>query len=51
MSNYLIVGAGLAGATLARLLTDDGHSVTVIDKRDHIAGNCYTYQYKRNNSS
>ncbi len=46
MSNYLIVGAGLAGATLARLLTDYGDTVTIIDKRDHIAGNCYTYKEK-----
>ena len=43
-SHFLIVGAGLAGATYARLAVDRGHQVTVIDKRDHIAGNCYTYQ-------
>ena len=46
MSNILIVGAGLAGATLARLLKDEGHSITVIDRRNHIAGNCYTYKDK-----
>ena len=44
MSKYLIVGAGLAGATLARLLYDSGNDVTIVDKRDHIAGNCYTYK-------
>lgn len=42
MYNYLIVGAGLYGATVARELTDAGHSVLVIDKRSHIAGNVYT---------
>ena len=42
MYNYLIVGAGLYGATVARELTDAGHSVLVIDKRPHIAGNVYT---------
>lgn len=42
MYNYLIVGAGLYGATVARELTDAGNSVLVIDKRSHIAGNVYT---------
>ncbi len=42
MYDYLIVGAGLYGATVARELTDAGHTVLVIDKRDHIAGNVYT---------
>ena len=42
MKDYLIVGAGLYGATVARELTDAGHSVLVIDKRSHIAGNVYT---------
>ena len=40
--NYLIVGAGLYGATVARQLADAGKTVLVIDKRDHIAGNVYT---------
>ena len=42
MYDYLIVGAGLYGATVARELTDAGKSVLVIDKRPHIAGNVYT---------
>lgn len=39
----LVVGAGFAGATTARLLAEAGHSVMVIDKRDHVAGNAYDY--------
>ena len=39
----LIVGAGFAGATIARILADAGHKSVVIDKRDHIAGNAYDY--------
>lgn len=37
----LVVGAGFAGATCARLLADAGRRVRVIDKRPHIAGNAY----------
>ena len=40
--DFLIVGAGLYGATFARLATDDGYKCLVIDRRSHIAGNCYT---------
>ena len=40
--DYLIVGAGLYGAVLAHELTKAGKSCLVIDRRDHIAGNCYT---------
>jgi UDP-galactopyranose mutase len=40
--DYLVVGAGLAGATLAeRLATELEARVLVIDKREHLAGNCY----------
>ena len=40
--DYLIVGCGLFGSTFARLATDAGKSCLIIDKRDHIAGNCYS---------
>lgn len=42
MYDFLIVGAGLTGAVLAREFTDAGKTCLVIDRRDHIAGNCYT---------
>ena len=42
MYDYLIVGAGLFGATCANLLAKKGKKVLVIDRRDHIAGNVYT---------
>ena len=42
MYDYLIVGAGLYGATIARKAMDAGKTVLVIDKREHIAGNVYT---------
>lgn len=40
--DYLIVGAGLFGSVFAREAMDAGKSCLVIDKRAHIAGNCYT---------
>ena len=40
--DFLIVGAGLFGSTFARLATDKGYKCFIIDKRSHIAGNCYT---------
>ncbi|MBF8964580.1 UDP-galactopyranose mutase [Pontibacter sp. FD36] len=42
MYDYLIVGAGMYGATFAREMTDKGKKCLVIDRRSHIAGNCYT---------
>ena len=42
MYNYLIVGSGLFGSIFARELTDKGFKCLVIDKRDHIGGNCFT---------
>jgi UDP-galactopyranose mutase len=38
----LIVGAGLSGAVIGRELAEAGHGVTVVDGRDHVAGNCHT---------
>lgn len=40
--DYLIVGAGLFGATFAYEAAKRGKRVKVIEKRDHIAGNIYT---------
>ena len=40
--DYLIVGSGLFGATLANRLHNRGKKVLVIDKRSHIGGNVYT---------
>ncbi len=42
MYDYLIVGAGIYGSVFANELTKVGKKVLVIDKRDHIGGNCYT---------
>lgn len=41
--DWLIVGAGFAGATMARLLAEQGQKVLVVEKRGHIGGNAYDY--------
>ena len=40
--DYLVVGAGLFGATFAYEAAKRGKRIKVIEKRDHIAGNIYT---------
>ena len=40
--NYLVVGSGLFGSLFAYEAAKRGNKVTVIEKRDHIAGNIYT---------
>lgn len=43
--NFLIVGAGLSGCVIAeRIATQLNKKVLLIDKRDHIGGNCYDKQ-------
>ncbi len=39
--DYLIVGAGITGSTIARVLAEGEEKVLLIDRRDHIGGNCY----------
>lgn len=41
---YLVVGAGITGITVAERLAAHGAEVTVVEKRDHIGGNCYDYR-------
>lgn len=42
MYDYMIVGAGLFGAVFAERAAKNGARCLVIDKRDHLAGNCHT---------
>lgn len=39
--DILLVGAGLFNAVLAYHFIQQGKSVLVVEKREHIAGNCY----------
>lgn len=40
--DYLIIGAGLSGLSIARLLADAGKKVLILEKRDHLGGNIAT---------
>jgi len=40
-NKILIVGAGITGITLAERFASKGSKVLLIEKRDHIGGNCY----------
>jgi UDP-galactopyranose mutase len=41
--DILIIGAGISGAVLAERYASIGKKVLVLEKRNHIAGNCYDY--------
>ncbi len=45
MQHYdiVIIGAGISGAVLAERYAKLGKKVLIIEKRNHIAGNCYDY--------
>ena len=44
MHDWLIVGAGFAGAVLAeRIASQRGETVLLIDRRDHVGGNAYDH--------
>lgn len=41
--DIVVIGAGISGAVLAERYAAHGYKVLVIEKRDHIGGNCYDY--------
>lgn len=45
MKNYdiVVIGAGISGAVLAQHYAAIGKKVLILEKRNHIAGNCYDY--------
>ena len=45
MFDYLIVGAGLYGAVFAHEATKAHKTCLVLEKRNHIGGNCYTQDW------
>ncbi len=42
--DLIVVGAGFYGATVAERMASKGKKVLVIDRRNHVAGNAYSYR-------
>lgn len=42
-ADVYVVGAGLCGAAIARVLAEGGKKVHIFEQRDHIGGNMYDY--------
>jgi len=47
--DYLVVGSGLFGAVFSQQAKEAGRSVRLIEKRDHIGGNCFSYEFDDTN--
>ena len=47
--DYIIVGSGFFGAVAAEQLHRRGRSVLILERRNHIGGNCYSYSYEGTN--
>ena len=49
MFNYIIIGAGFSGSVIAeRIANVLNQKVLIIEKRNHIGGNCYDYKDENN---
>ena len=49
MFNYIVVGAGFTGSVIAeRIANVLNQKVLIIEKRNHIGGNCYDYKDENN---
>jgi UDP-galactopyranose mutase len=45
IADYVVVGAGLTGATIARTLADRGRDVVVVERRRHLGGNVHDHDH------
>ncbi len=43
--DYLIIGSGLTGSVIARLLKDAGRETIVIERRNHVGGNVHDHTH------
>ncbi|MCT7579733.1 NAD(P)-binding protein [Aliarcobacter butzleri] len=49
MIDYIVVGSGLAGVVIAeQIATKLDKKVLIIEKRNHIGGNCYDFKDENN---
>lgn len=47
--DVVIVGSGFYGCTLAQLIADQGKRVLILEKRNHLGGNAYSYKDTKTN--
>jgi UDP-galactopyranose mutase len=47
--DYIIVGCGFYGAVMAERLHHKRKRVLILERRDHIGGNCYSYEFEGTN--
>ncbi len=47
-ADYLVIGSGLTGATIARILTDHKKEVLLLERRRHLGGNVYDFTHPSN---
>lgn len=45
-ADYVIIGSGLTGATIARMLTDAGREVVILERRHHLGGNVHDHTHE-----
>lgn len=45
-ADFVIVGSGLTGSTIGRLLADNNQDVIILDRKEHIAGNVFDYKHE-----
>jgi UDP-galactopyranose mutase len=45
-ADYVVVGSGITGATIARQLTDAGRDVLVVERRSHAGGNVHDFRHE-----
>jgi UDP-galactopyranose mutase len=45
-ADFVIVGSGLTGSTIARILADHDQDVVLLDRKEHIGGNVYDYRHE-----
>jgi UDP-galactopyranose mutase len=46
ISDYVVIGSGITGSTIARHLSDAGNEVTIIERRGHLGGNVHDYVHE-----
>jgi len=45
-ADFVIVGSGLTGSTIGRILADNNQNVIILDRKEHIAGNVFDYKHE-----